>query len=290
MGQNYPRLNVTEFGRYLFKSGDLDPVYIALRYARMVVPCHGDWTARWLIAYWCFYHSGFASFAAEFDKDFWRVLLLAAENVTQTPFGQRWPRSAERRHFRGPKAVSAIAVLMKRYGKRPAGMIDFLMDGPMTVAGIMERAKTHPMFGDWIAFKMADMIDAVLEERVDQSDVHAFLYDTPRQSIQTTYPGYGKHPVFFNSDPVFVEAMNWLRGELKDCTIPHKPGERPDWFSIETVWCKHLSHLHGHYPLGKDIIELHEGVKPWVPLSAVALAFREGLPREYEKEASGGLW
>ena len=120
---NYPKLDLVTFGRHLFKTGDLDPVYVSLQGAKLE-PNQLD---RWLIAYWCFYNCGFASFASEnTGRDYWSCMEEAAENRTNSPLGGRWPRGSERRHFRGAASIRAVESLSRRYGNNPSGMIDYL--------------------------------------------------------------------------------------------------------------------------------------------------------------------
>jgi hypothetical protein len=255
---------VAVFGRALFDSQDLDPVYVALLNSNLA----DKHLARWLMAYWCYYNCGVASWLSEREgEDYWRALMLAAENKTATPFNARWPRGSERRHFRGAAAVKSVAALRHRYGSAPEDMVAFLLDGPLDVRSVIARAQSHFMFGSWIAFKIADMIDA-LGKRVEQNDLTAFLYDTPRKSIVENWRG-GRLP-FNTSDEATAlrEAMFWLAGALEDCCVPHKPGQPPDWFSIETVWCKHHSHVTGHYPPNNDIIEIRHGLEPWAKVSS----------------------
>lgn len=278
MSRNYQRLDLTGFGKLLFTSGDLDPVYLSINRLRLPP----DQLGRWLVAYFCFYSSGFASYASERrGKAYWDLLAQAAENTTVTPYGERWPRGVERRHFRGAPAVKAVGVLRKRYGNAPEGMVDYLSDGPMDVKAVIERACTHPMFGGWIGFKVADMLDAVVGAKVDQSDVSVFLYDTPHKSILVNLEA-GVIPApnrKKDQDAPLEYAMRWLQRQLKDYRIPHKPKEGPDWFALETVWCKHLSHMHGHYPIHNDIREIRHGIGPWIRHSATARKFFLGMPK-----------
>lgn len=274
MGRNYPRISIIEFGNHLFETGDLDPIYVALIGSALPEPQQ----SRWLVAYWLFYDAGFACWASEHEY-FWAALALAAENTTPTPYGGRWPRGTERRHFRGSKASDAVMSLIKCYGNKPENMLDYLLDGAMDVRSVMERAKHHLMFGDWIAFKVADMLDAILGTQVDQSDLSVFLYDTPRKSILEHYHKDLLELAYGLDDKVVLDlAMSWLWMQLKELRIPHKPESAPDWFSLETVWCKHLSHLHGHYPLYKDIDEITHGVSLWEPHAETAKTFAKAMP------------
>jgi hypothetical protein len=76
-----------------------------------------------------------------------------------------------------------------------------------------------------------------------------------------------------------IVAMNeWLEGQLADCTVPHKPGKQLDHFCLETIWCKHQSHLNGHYPLYNDIHEINQGLLPWLSTCDAAMAFFGAMP------------
>lgn len=270
------KLDVVSFGRTLFETGDLDPVYVALNGAQL----SQEQLHRWLVAYWLFYSAAFAGWASERSGgSFWQALGEAAENTTITPVGGRWPRGAERRHFRGTVAPKAVSMLQKRYGANPGGLVDYLASGDLTVAAIMARAKEHYLFGGWIAFKIADMLDAVCGVPVVQDDLEVFLYDTPRNSILDKWQG-GLLPIQATSaEEALLAAMYWLGEQLCDCRIPHKPQSRPDWFSLETVWCKHGSHVGGHYPLFKDTRELAHDTLAWAPYSATVCAFAKRLPK-----------
>src|SRR5262249_13888900 len=87
-----------------------------------------------------------------------------------------------------------------------------------------------------------------------------------------------------------TKALFWLAEQLNDCLIPHKPGQRPDWFSLETVWCKHLSHVHGHYPVGKDICEIRHGLEPWLESSPTAKRFLTAMPPRADHGADFMRW
>lgn len=263
---SYLMLSVTEFGRQLITTGDLDPVYIALLNSKL----DKLQLKRWLVTYWCFYDCGFSSWASEREgRDYWQALLVAAANTNPAPGGGRWPRAKERRHFRGAAAIKAVELLRKQY-THPEDMVNYIISGSMDIKSIMQRAQQHYLYGGWIAFKMADMIDAVLRIPVDQSDVTPFLYNTPRKSIET------------NSDVAgltALQAMNWLRKQLYDYDIPHKPGKSPDNFCLETIWCKHYSHRNGHYPLLNDIREINHGLQSWVVHSKTAEQFKGAMPK-----------
>ena len=263
-------MQITGFGKLLFNSMDLDPVYCSLLAAGL----REQQMARWLVTYWLFYHCGVASAASELSgEDYWAFITEAAWNKTQSPSG-RWPRGTERRHFRGEAALGAVKALRSAYDK-PEAMVDYLVSGKMDVRSIIDRVCNHKLFGPWIGFKVADMIDGVLKIKVDQSDVSVFLYRTPRESILANLP---KLNLKGSVEEQLEGAMHWLKDELSDCYIPHKPKTPPDWFSLETVWCKHLSHMHGHYPPYKDIKEIRHGLEPWAKHYRTAKIFADCMP------------
>jgi hypothetical protein len=74
--------SIHDFGNDLIFSKDLDPVYPMLVQANLPEPqLHS-----WLIAYWCYYHVGVASYLSEFDGDaYWSRMAEAAANQTRTP-------------------------------------------------------------------------------------------------------------------------------------------------------------------------------------------------------------
>jgi hypothetical protein len=274
MKRAYPRLSVEDFGRHLLTTGDLDPVYVALNKLNLPRPK----LARWLTAYWSFYHCGFASYAAD-HENFWGVMLQAAVNEVPAPDGNRWPRSAERRHARGEAGIRMVTSLQVQF-HNPEVFLDYLTMYPekLNVATVMQRASEQYLFGRWIAFKIADMIDGVLRIPVAQDDINLLMYETPRKSILHNWRRTFNFPDEAqprDMDALVAEANAWLADKLSDCTIPHKPGEKPDLFALETVWCKHESHMNGHYPKYKDIVEIAAGVPGWGDL---AQEFARHLP------------
>ena len=269
---------IVDFGKELLRSFDLDPIYIALN--RIELPEYKR--ARWLVAYWCFYHAGVASWMSDVRRGgdyYWGYMDNAARNILSAPTPQKtWPRGTERRHFRGKAAVRAVAELASCYPDA-IYMLDYLCDaGPLDIKSVMERAQTHTMFGPWIAFKVADMLDAVWGVEVDQRDVSAFLYDSPRKSIEECCAN-DEVEIMCTKEDEPVKAMGWLQHQLRNYRIPHKLKMAPDYFALETIWCKHYSHRHGHYPLYKDIKEIRHGLEPWVEHSRTAGLFLEAMPK-----------
>lgn len=283
--QDYPRLEIEDFGRQLIVSGDLDPVYIALPAA---VPDINQ-RHRWLIAYWCFYHCGVASYLSEFkgEDDFWSRMMEAATNETTAPGGGRWPRAKERRHFRGEAAINAVAKLRNTYGADPEKMVRYITsDCPSERAtpyiSIADRAQEHPLFGPWIAFKIADMAERVLGIPVDFTEAEVFMFKDPVRA--TVMLWRQRHGLPDTSEPkdlnhVIHEVVKHLTSTFSDLVAPPL-GDRPIGLQeVETVLCKWKSHMNGHYPLYNDIDEIGEGVREWANVSKTAQAFVAAMPK-----------
>ncbi|GAG15566.1 unnamed protein product, partial [marine sediment metagenome] len=74
----YDKLSIQDFGQGLLHSNDLDPVYVALYGLINNHRWDKDQLKRWLVAYWCFYNCGFASYISEFiGEQFWEEMWIA---------------------------------------------------------------------------------------------------------------------------------------------------------------------------------------------------------------------
>ena len=255
--RGYQRLAIEVFSRHLLQTGDLDPVYIALN------AC--GWTEaqrlRWLVAYIAFYHCGAACYLSQFvGAAFWDEVRRATVNEAPAPIGARWPRGHERRHFRGRQAMTAVDQWAARWCQ-PEGMFAYMAAVAPSFADVTARAKEHRSVGDWLSFKIVDLVDACLDGHVDQRDAEYFLYERPRASLVRVWrERFEREPK--NEMSAAKEMIAHLQAELRDCTIPHKPGRPIDLFCLETVSCKFASHLSGHYPLYNDIREIRKGLQP----------------------------
>lgn len=277
--RSYERLPIEVFGRELITSGDLDPVYIALHNMRdEMSPAQRN---RWLLAYWCFYHTGVASYMSEFEGlAFWRWMHTAADNQIgplQMGIGgtERWPRGGERRHFRGEQAKKAVSELMDRYGDKPEDMVSMvaqpklgmLKNGtPLPFYMVNERAQEHRGFGDWISFKIGDMIDRLDIYPVGFDEATVFMYKDPLKSALMLWrqkQGLPENAVPKDQSAAVSSVVEYLTEEFKDLQAPPL-GDRPVGLQeVETVLCKWKSHLNGHYPLMNDTHEILEGLKAW---------------------------
>lgn len=284
-GRNYPRLDIYEFGAHLLETGDLDPVYIALDKMEWL---DGEQRDRWLIAYWCFYHCGAASYISEAGgKEFWQRMSEAARNETTAPDGGRWPRGSERRHFRGEASVKAVTKLWGRYMDNPHQMVEEIAagEGPLPYATVAGRAKELPLFGPWISFKVCDMLDRLGIVPVDFDQAAVFMFDDPVKAALTLWRQHSKLPddAQPKSEAVKVQiienVVSHLSEHFKDFTAPPRH-ERPVGLQeIETILCKWKSHRNGHYPLFNDIDEIRHGLQGWSEASETARGMLYAMPK-----------
>lgn len=267
--------SIGEFGTRLLDTQDLDPVYVALHRARLdrVKLC------RWLMAYWTYYSVGPASYIADAHTpdEFWRRMMLAAENTTPAPTGGRWSRGSERRHCRGAAAVKCVQGLVDLYRPYPEHMASYC-SGETTARGVMRRVKEHYLFGDWIAFKVADMSERVLGVPVSFAEAEVFMFEQPTQAAILLWEQRAKQweGTELQFDAAATEAekvkssVDYLLGYFKGHQAPPSFNRPLGLQEVETILCKWKSNLGGHYPIGKDWAEVRHSLAEWAPHSATA--------------------
>jgi hypothetical protein len=253
--------SICDFGAQLIATGDLDPSYCAIVGARI----EGDQLARLLIAYWLFYHLGLAGWLSDqSESDFWDAALAAARNETASPIGGRWPRGSERRHFRGQKAIDAIETL-RRY--RPAAMLAKLT-AAHELDAIVATVTEWPMFGPWIAFKAADMVERVAGSSVAFSRDVCLLYKEPRAGLELIAQRMGWSP---------TQALAQLEDHFQHVLAPPSHDRPCGIQEIETVLCKFKGSLAGSYWIGKDIHEVRKALEGW---GATAAEMLTAMPQQ----------
>ena len=283
MKQNYERLTIEKFGKLLLKTNDLDPVYVALRRTNM----GASQLKRWLIAYLCFYNAGSASWLSEYDGlEFWDWMGIAALNVESAPTGGRWPRAKERRHFRGDVCVRAVQQLREWYGRQPEDMITEMVSCAPNYEEVADRVKKHPLFGPWVAFKIADMLETVLDVRVDFSQAAVFMFKDPTKAALMQWRlAEGHEPESDVQPPNQQQAIEHIVGQLQSyfglSDAPPTYQRKVNLQEIETILCKWKSHYRGHYPVGNDVYEIRAGVDPWIMYSDTARAFLDSMPQPH---------
>lgn len=161
----YQVLSWQDFCHQLIETGDLDPVYIMLHRAQL----DERLLKSWLLAYWCFYSCDTASRIADEPttlndaRDYWYKFELALKS--------KWPRGAERRHYRGNTAQLSFQDL-KKFGN-PEEIVDFMVKGP-TFHEIQQRVKLFYGFGPWVTWKIADMAERVFLQGCSLSLAYVF--------------------------------------------------------------------------------------------------------------------
>lgn len=253
--QKHTLAEIIDFGEQLLKTGDLDPVYIALWEAKLPK----KQLKRLLLAYFFFYQLGVAARLSEMEgAAFWGLAWAAAENQHIPPSmddlpGDRWPRGTERRHFRGPKCIAAIDVLRRKHEDHPEYHIDdlFFDDADSwQLETIMDRVKLWPMCGDWIAFKVPDIIERVVGNKIVFPENLTLLYKEPRAALDMlTIPA--------------EEASKQLLKHFGQHLAPPRRERSCGVAETETMLCKWKSFVHDKYYVGKDIHEIRSGLKGW---------------------------
>lgn len=270
--------SVTDFGRELLHTGDLDPVYVALHRAQLDRPT----LARLCVAYWCFYHLGLAARLAEIKqpKRYWAAMMAAAVNTTSIDGTKPYPRGGERRHYRGAQAIASMASLISLYPKGAEQAVEGFIGAPHgyachTYKSVASAVQKHRGFGEWIAFKIADMSERVLGYDTDFSDCHLGIYKDPRQGAAVAFQEEnprGQLSTVPWEYPITDDELAWTVAHYVKIFCHHKAppsGNRQvNVQEIETIFCKYKSHLKGHYPMGKDTREITHGLEGWGDLAA----------------------
>lgn len=222
-------LSPVAFGRELVLTEDLDPVYCILARAQL----SPSTIKAFLLAYWCFYDPGTASDITS-SPDYWDAMMRAAQG--------RARRGTERRHFRGKLSTVAVKFLRDQY-ESPVMALDWLTLNARSFAAIAGRVREWPGFGSWIAFKVADMVERVLKLPVDFSTDDLVIYSEPLAGAK----------LIASDLPAAVALLEESLGEMM---APPGGDRRLNIQEYETILCKFKSHVHGHYEVGHDTIEV----------------------------------
>jgi hypothetical protein len=273
-------LPIEAFGRSLITSGDLDPVYIALHGMNL----DNQWSdsgqlKRWLLAYWCYYDCGVSCYLSEFKgDDYWRMMMVAAENKSPPTVGKRWPRGKERRHFRGDASVVGVNALTTRYHETgPEGFVDYCAKGK-TLQEVTKLVKEHQQFGPWIAFKVADMLERVMSLRISFDSAAVLMFKDPTKAALMAYEVWHPEDKTTPQETRLWAVAQQLGNTFRDLGAPPRYDRCINIQEVETVLCKWKSHCHGHYPVGLDTHEVREGAALWAPVSKTAGHFLSQMP------------
>lgn len=161
--------------------------------------------------------------------------------------------------------------------RTPEKMVDCILDGPRDFESIRRRVKTHHLFGDWIAFKIGDMLERVLGEQVDFSEADVFMFKDPVKGAKMVWESWPDSvPKEFNEEMI-PAVVHILKKQFAGFKAPPIYDRLVGLQEVETILCKWKSHMNGHYPLNNDICEIRKGLKDW---GHEAMMFLDHMPEE----------
>jgi Alpha-glutamyl/putrescinyl thymine pyrophosphorylase clade 2 len=181
----------------------------------------------------------------------------AANDNLAPPTDTRWPRGTERRHFRGPKCVSAIEWFERQWAspEAPVRLLTLLPTEKIIIAKVSE----WPMFGPWIGFKAADLIERVYGVPIQFDPNLGLMYSSPRDALDLL----SETPDFIAVDRAPVALYNNLITFFSGQRAPPSYNRQCNAQEVETILCKWGSMKSGHYWVGKDIKEVREALHRW---------------------------
>lgn len=282
MSRNYPRLDIYTFGKHLLRTNDLDPIYVALHAAGE--QWGPEQQARWMVAYWCLYHAGQASYLSEFEgREFWDKLLIAAKNEEPTPCECRWQRGHERRHWRGEAAIRSLFSIREKFVLKPEAFA-YQFAGGGEYAEFAKKVKQYHLFGNWIAFKIADMLERICAVPIDFSEAAVFMFKDPTEAalrfwrVTQGLPDNAQPKSKAAQDEIIHQVVAHLEEMFDGWEAPPRYERAVGLTEVETILCKWKSHLNGHYPPYNDTKEIHAGLEPWLEHSKAARDFKAAMP------------
>lgn len=239
--------DIFEFSRQLIETKDLDPSYVMLYEAKSQIP--QDKLLKWLLSYLCFYHCGTASLIVD-QPDYWVAMEQAAGS-------KNWPRGTERRHYRGNSSLESIRWLKNNGG--PEKLIgEQILGKDWTLPDLMAQVKTWHVFGDWIAFKVADLFERIGLIKVEFKPQDVFrMFESPKKGALEISKRLGGP----KTGDICTWAQNKLLEKLGYLKAPPRYERTINIQECETCMCKFHSHIHGKYNVGKDLREIKHGLE-----------------------------
>jgi hypothetical protein len=249
-------MSIEDFGKALLDTRDLDSVYVVLWRAYRGLDMTWPALRKWLLAYWCFYHVGVASWIADGQElvlrdGYW-------DRMEQAASSPAYPRGTERRHFRGAKASAAVDWFRGRglnylFRQLTHGSVD------LTLRTVTLTVTRWPQFGPWIAFKVADMLERLGVVPVEFSAADVFrMFDSPRKGALEVAWRYSREK---GEDELLRWTYNYMVQLFGHYSAPPSGNRKVNIQEFETILCKWHSHLTGHYHIGKDTHEMHEALE-----------------------------
>lgn len=237
-----------KFGKFLLDTYDLDPLYVILAMT--------NWPEklmyRFLLGYWVYYSAGVACKLAE-SKNFYQEMVYGDQ--------QHWPRGHERRHMRGANFLNTVSGL-KRYGE-PEQVVAAMVKGK-DFQTIGKHVQQFHGFGQWIAWKVADMVERVLQQPVSFDDADIAVYKDPVKGAALI--GYGDQHYPITKTQV-KQVFDYLEVDFGAYKAPPYLDRRINIQEMETVACKYKAYINGHYPLGLDTFDIYHGLRGWGDLA-----------------------
>ena len=238
-------MDVISFGKALLERNDLDPIYVMLYESSL----SQEELNEWLLSYWSFYHSGTSSLIVD-SSNYWETYKAACES-------KEFPRGHERRHFRAKIASQSYLDLSSKF-PTPSLAVESLKSAK-TLAEVTERVKTWYGFGDWIAFKIADMLERLALAPIEFEVDRVFLFESPKKGAKILWNSINKN----TEQPKSVDLANWA----SDFIVGNLPWYAPPRYEriinvqeAETILCKWKSYLGGHYKIGEDVESLQRAL------------------------------
>lgn len=274
---NYSIMPWADFCATLLTKFDLDPIYPMLVNAVVDGAMDGDTLKRWLLAYWCYYSAGTASFIAECPSNqFYDAMRAGFSGEGQ------YPRGHERRHFRGKNGLKAIEHL-ESFGPAEK-VVDFIykldyLGKQQTYGYIAERAMKFTLFGPWIAWKICDMGERVLCLDIDFYGTSLYMYKDPVQGGALYRFGDWQHPI---TEAELAEVVKAIECEFTNYLAPPHLDRPINVAEVETILCKYKAHIKGHYPPLFDIGEIRHGLQGWGELAGALMNYLPDGVTDYQ--------
>jgi hypothetical protein len=178
------------------------------------------------------------------------------------------PRGTERRHFRGKSAAKAVRY-MKSLKITPEEIVDD-MCAHWHFSDVSKRVQTYYLFGPWIAWKIGDMAERILNYPISFKDTTLGIYKDPVQGAALIKYGDEDAPM---DEGDLQEVCNRIEYHFRNQLAPPFYDRDVNIQEVETILCKYKAHCFGHYPLGKDTREVTHGLSGWGDLAENLVQF-----------------
>lgn len=238
------KLDVFQFGEKLIETNDLDPTYVAIYNSGL----SGQKLKKFLLAYFCFYHFGTASWITD-SSDYWKAMKIAAGS-------KEYPRSSERRHYRGQQAILSVNWLMERGVDT---LFEPIIGKSLKAESVIQYVKTWRGFGDWISFKIADILERLGLAEIEFNPDNVELYESPKHGAALAWNNHGN-----SLEAVPEDLVSWaysiLKSEIGGLLAPPRNERTINIQEIETILCKSVGYFEGRYTIGHDIKEVRSAL------------------------------